>query len=153
MVQSIVLTQQISQTVNMVTDVRKEITDVRSLVREFFDRTRIENIQASDTNRLFFYEKADGAQIIGVRLENCPMEKSISGTARSDALGQIPLIASSMMPVSNFIFIKWSHASRCTNFSYTISYVINPDKTNHYESAAVKGQILYLDNRPIMHFE
>jgi hypothetical protein len=149
-VQSVVLTQQINQTVNMVTEVRKEVADMRELIRNLYDRARTETIQASDTNRLTFLDKSDGAHMVAIQLSDCPVPKSVTVVAQTSSK-QFPVLATSDLSLGNFLLINWDKSSQGFEAcSYTVSYISDLGRTNRYTSITTNGNQLLLDGCPMM---
>jgi len=150
MTQSMVLTQQINQTVNTtvndIVQVKKEIAGIRETIVEMYKRTTFEYIRSMDTNRLWFFDKPDGGHITFVRLEHCPIHQSISAMAQGSDVGQIPLVPNSINPFGNILGITWgASVNDYSNYSYAITYVIDPDMTNLLDKAERRGTRFYFD--------
>ena len=147
MVQSMVLTQQIVQTVNLVTEVRKEVADIREMITGFYDRTRTEQVLTTESNKLWYLEKKDGAHVAILRLEQPPIKQSMSVLAFG-AGQQIPLLPASLLCYRNVLAIMWkSSASDYVKMSYMVTYTLDPNNTNLYDRVEVQGDELLLDGQ------
>jgi len=154
MVQSMVLTQQIVQTVNLVTQVQKEVADVRETISELYKRTRIEQVLSTDSNKVFFLEKKDGALEAIIRLQNSPIPESISALAYSSDGGQMPLLPLSIVSFRNILAIVWkTPAIENRKASYCITYVLDPKNTNLYDKVEIRDGKLVLDGQFCVNFD
>ena len=146
--QSMVVTQQISQTVNLVTEVKKEVADIREMVDELYKRTRIEQIQSTDTNRMWFLQKKDGAHVTVMRLEQPPIPQSLSALAFHGDSPSIPILPLSMNFYRNIITVVWlPSATKYQNMSYNVTYVVDPNSSNVYDKVEIHDDILTLDDQ------
>ncbi len=147
MVQSMVLTQQIVQTVNLVTEVKKEVADIREMITGLYDRTRTETVRPGESNRLWYVEKKDGAHVTVLRLEQAFLRQSVSVVAFGKGQ-QIPILPTSLTSYRNILTIPWdSAAPSYTAMSYIVTYTLDPNNTNLYDRIAIQEDSLLLDEQ------
>lgn len=151
MVQSVVFTQQISQTVNMVTEVKREVADIRLLIAEMYSRVHTETIYPNDEGRLLFMKKEDGANIVILKATYAPIPKSIFVVAQHPSGSQIPLLTSSINPYKNILVITWAPGPNdvVKDYTYSISYTRDVDQTNIFKSISIEDSKLIADNMAI----
>jgi hypothetical protein len=65
-------------TQNEIIEQQKQIEGVEFLIRNLFEKTRSERFSSSDTNRVFFIKKNDDATVAFIKLNKCPIPKSVS---------------------------------------------------------------------------
>lgn len=140
-----VLTQQIVQTVNLVTEVKKEVADIRETIAQLYERTRTEQVLTTDSNKLSYLEKKDGAHVAIIRLKNVPIRQSVNALAYSGDGEQIPILPMSMSTYRNVLTVTWkSSAAGYEKLSYIVTYTLDRNETNLYDTVGIQGDELLL---------
>jgi hypothetical protein len=122
---------------------QKHIEDVEFLVRNLFEKTKIEILRASDTNRVAYVSHGDKAIRILFLLEEVPIRNSVHGYFDNSPMK--PPIPTSRNVAFPIFEAKWDD---CKNKEFRFSYVPDPKARGKFSKMEVKDDRLFLDDKP-----
>lgn len=133
----------LAQTQESIQQQQEHIEDVEFLVRNLFDKTKIEILQASDTNRVAYVSHGDKDIRILFLLEEVPIRNSVHGYFNNSPMKPpIPISRNVAFPIFE---AKWD---RCKNMEFRFSYVPDPKARGKVSKMEVKDDRLFLDDKP-----
>lgn len=152
MVQSVVFTQQISQTVNMVTEVKREVADIRVLISELYSRVYTEKFHPDDEDRIAIVQKEDGANLVVLKTAYAPIPNSVIAVSQHPSRGQSPILTTPMPPFNNLLLVTWASGPKADieDYIYNLSYTRDIEQTNLCKSIRVVESNLVVDNITII---
>jgi hypothetical protein len=137
-----------------ITEIRKEITGVKEAITELYKRTKTEVIRCTASNKLSYVHKDDGANIALLRLDHVPIPESVTATSFTgvQAVDKQSILPPWMELVDNIVCVTWGTGVDYTNFSYCITYVIDPNRSNVVGKIDFVNGVLVLDGLPRLRF-
>lgn len=121
-----------SQTINLITQVQKEVADVRETVSGMLKLYQSEKFIASDTNRFATFAKGDGGNVVFCKLDYVPFAGSVQVIVQLPGL-QVPIIGQSLTSQANLIAFILAKGVDVNNVTVFVAYLRDPENKNRFD--------------------
>jgi hypothetical protein len=143
--QAVSMKQEVSQTVNVITKVEKEIANIKEAINQLYSRLRVEVFRPSQVGDQFCgWAYSNKASWVALRLHGCPVQGSVQGIWDNR-----PLYPTSMRTFENVLVYVFEGSETPTNKIFSVSYMLDPDRTNLFRRLDVRDDTLYIDGRRV----
>ena len=142
--QAVTMKQEVSQTVNVITKVEKEIANIKEAIKQLYERIRTDVFRSSETEKRCSFKKLGGGVVVALRLSGCPIRESINGI-----WGNRLLYPTSIKAYDNVLLTVFAGDDLMTNEVFSITYTLDPEKEHLFKNMEVRDGNLYLDNEMV----